>query len=171
MKLLAPLALALIGLGGGLAAGHFLKEPAEPEAAAPEDGAAAESAPVATPPARFDGPPPPFDPEARREYARLNRQFVVPLVSDRAVGALMVLTLSVEVDEGLGGAVLSREPKLRDLFLRVMFRHAQSGGFDGEFTSGRAMADLKGALLEAAQSVLGPGAHDVLVTDLVRQDL
>lgn len=169
MKLLAPLALALVGLGGGLAAGHFLKEPAVPEASASE--AEAEAAPAVTPLAALDGPPPPFDPEARREYARLNRQFVVPLVSDRAVGALMVLTLSIEVDEGLGGTVLSREPKLRDLFLRAMFRHAQSGGFDGEFTSGRAMADLRGALLEAAQSVLGPGAHDVLVTDLVRQDL
>ena len=39
------------------------------------------------------------------------------------------------------------KPRLRDSFLKVMFRHANSGGFDGSFTSGRKMDDLKSALL------------------------
>ncbi len=33
------------------------------------------------------------------------------------------------------------------------------------------MRDLRGALLEQAESILGPIVHDVLVTDIVRQDL
>lgn len=168
MKLLVPLALGLAGLGGGLAAGHFLRPPS------PEAAAAQTAAPPADPAAEaaaLAGAPPPFDPAAKRDYVKLDRQFVVPVVSDRTVGALMILTLSVEVEEGLGAEVIGREPKLRDMFLRVMFRHAQSGGFDGAFTAGPAMRDLRGALVEAARSVIGPGVHDVLVTDILRQDL
>lgn len=168
MKLLIPLALTLAGLGGGLAAGHFLRPPAPATEAGPEM-AVAPPAPPARAPLTEDLPA--YDPALKLEYAQLDRQFVVPLVGRNAVGALMILSLSLEVEAGLGDDVYRREPKLRDLFLQVMFRHAQSGAFDGPFTSGPAMHDLRGSLLEAAQSVLGPMVRTVLVTDIVRQDL
>ena len=60
---------------------------------------------------------------------------------------------------------------LRDMFLQVMFNHANSGGFDGAFTSGEKMNDLRGSLFQAAVKVLGPIATDVLVIDIVRQDV
>lgn len=180
MKLLIPLALALAGLAGGLAAGHMLKPPppAEETAAAlggqPAGGAegpAAETAGAggeATDPAQAKAPDKPMQ---KRDYVELDRQFVVPLVEAQRISGLMIVTLSLEMEEGLGTEVHSREPKLRDRFLRVLFRHAQSGGFDGVFTAGPRMRDLRGALLEAAQGVLGPVVHDVLVTDILRQDM
>jgi len=118
-----------------------------------------------------DGPPPPYDPDLQREYAKLDRQFVAPIVEHEQVAALLILTLSIEVDAGQTAVVFEREPKLRDRFLKVLFRHAQSGAFNGAFTAAPVMEDLRGSLLEAAQSVLGPMAHDVLVTDIIRQDL
>lgn len=185
MKMLIPLILALVGLGGGLFAGQMMRPPPPQEEAAAGDpaGAADESHAEgshdagggdhgdAVAKAHPDGPPPPYDPDLKREYARLDRQFVAPIVEHEEVTSLLILTLSVEVDAGQTTLVYEREPKLRDRFLQVLFRHAQSGAFNGAFTAAPVMADLRGALLEAAQSVLGPVAHDVLVTDIIRQDL
>lgn len=176
MKKLFPVILALIGLGGGLFAGQMLRSPPPEEAGAEQ--ASAEAAPAeaeetvpAAAGAHADGPPPPYDPELKREYAKLDRQFVAPIVEHEEVSALLILTLSIEVDAGQTTVVFEREPKLRDRFLKVLFRHAQSGAFNGAFTAAPVMDDLRGSLLEAAQSVLGPMAHDVLVTDIIRQDL
>jgi len=52
-----------------------------------------------------------------------------------------------------------------------MFLHANSGGFDGQFTSSEAMKDLRGSLLEAARKVIGDDIYSVLVTDILRQDI
>lgn len=184
MKLLLPVLLALVGLSGGLGAGHFLKPAAEPEAAAVDAGvvAATVAAPTPTPtpvPAPAPAPAetlpgasmPPYDPTVQRDYVKIDQQFLVPIVEAEVVAAMMILSLSLELEPGLRDAVPPREPKLRDRFLQVMFRHAQGGGFSGVFTAGAPMRDLRGSLLEAARSVLGPGVHDVLVTDLLRQDL
>ena len=52
-----------------------------------------------------------------------------------------------------------------------MFRHANSGGFDGSFTAGTKMEDLKSALLAAAQEILPETPVDeVLITEIARQD-
>lgn len=177
MKLLLPVLLALLGLAGGVAAGHFLRpdpapEPAPAAATGADAASAAAGAPASIPPAdRLPGErPPPYDPTVERDYVRIDRQFLVPIVEREIVAAMMILSLSLEVEPGVGEAVLAHEPKLRDRFLQVMFRHAQAGGFTGVFTAGAPMRDLRGSLLEAARSVLGRGVHDVLVTDIMRQD-
>jgi hypothetical protein len=53
-----------------------------------------------------------------------------------------------------------------------MFRHANSGGFDGSFTAGQKMQDLKSALLVAAREIMPETpVTEVLITDIVRQDV
>ena len=160
-KLLIPVVLALVGLAGGLFAGHSMKpapEPEESEAA----GAAAEKAPEPEP-----------APEAQGEYVKLDRQFIVPVIADEKVSALMVLQMAVEMAPGAGGSapVFDQEPKLRDEFLRVLFLHAQSGGFNGAFTEPRVMDDLRASLTSTARRVVGPGVRAVLITSIVRQDI
>ncbi|MEO1919347.1 MAG: hypothetical protein ABGW81_06545 [Paracoccaceae bacterium] len=49
--------------------------------------------------------------------------------------------------------------------------HANSGGFEGQFTGGVAMQDLRGSLTEKAREVIGQGVYGVLVTDILRQDI
>ena len=52
-----------------------------------------------------------------------------------------------------------------------MFRHANSGGFDGSFTAGQKMEDLKSALLAAARrSLHETPVGEVLITEIARQD-
>ncbi len=176
MKLLLPLLIALLGLAGGLSAGHYLRPGAAPsggpaQATSPEAPAPTDATSAPRPDSLPGAAPPRYDPDERRDYVAIDRQFLVPLVEDGEVAAMMILSLTLEMESGARDAVFEREPKLRDRFLDVMFRYAQSGTFASVFTAGPAMRDLRGALLEAARGVLGPAVHDVLVTDLLRQDL
>lgn len=170
---LIPVILALVGLGGGVGAGLFLRpapaaeehaaEGAEPakageHAAAPVEGEDAS--------AGHEGEPDAGGPE----YVKMNNQFVVPVVKDGLVAAMVVLSISIEVEPGNTEAVYQREPKLRDVFLQVLFDHANTGGFSGSFTDGANLIVLRTSLKEAAVLVMGTAVRDVLITDIARQD-
>ncbi|MSU91803.1 flagellar basal body-associated protein FliL [Rhodobacteraceae bacterium 2CG4] len=165
MAKLLPIALVALGLGAGAAAGLVLK-PGKPVC----DPEAPEKTPEACAAAEAPAAKETYE-DGKTEFAELKRQFVVPIVRDEKVEALVVASLSVEIAEGGAEHVYSREPKLRDAFLNVLFVHAHSGGFDGAFTSRAAMADLKARLVEVARPVVGEGLRDVLITEIVRQDL
>lgn len=161
MKKLFPMVLALIGLGIGLGAGLFLRPAQEAaDATAPADPHAPEEADAETA----------ADPESLPEYVKLNNQFVVPVLKDGRVTAMVILALSLEVKHGATEQVYAREPKVRDALLQVMFDHANVGGFEGAFTDGANLVFLRSALLEAAQSTLGESVTDVLISDIARQD-
>lgn len=104
-------------------------------------------------------------------YVKLNNQFVVPVVFHGNVKSLVVLSLTLEVSASSQDQIYQHEPKLRDAFLQVLFEHANSGGFDGAFTSGRNMSLLRDALLEVATKTFGNRIRDILIVDLVRQDV
>lgn len=108
--------------------------------------------------------------EVEPNYVRMKNQFVVPVVKEERVAAMVVLGLSLETELGTEDTIYTREPKVRDAFLRVLFDHAHIGGFDGTFTESERLSVLRVALLEAAQSVLGPQISDILITDIARQE-
>ncbi|MEL6958410.1 MAG: flagellar basal body-associated FliL family protein [Pseudomonadota bacterium] len=166
-KLLVPLILMILGVGGGVGAGIVLLKPQEDDMIAENpcgdmqdheqvQQAAAAPAPVAL---------------SDREYARMNNQFVVPVVTDGVVTALVVMSLSIEVEAGGQEAVFSHEPRLRDAFLQVMFDHANIGGFSGAFTSTSNMRQLREGLQRAADEVMMGHITDVLIVEIVRQDV
>lgn len=167
---LIPVILALVGLGGGVGAGLFLRpapaaedhatESADP-AKAGDHGMAADGEAV-----DHEGEPE----EGAPEYVKMNNQFVVPVVEDGRVAAMVVLSVSIEVEAGNTEAVYQREPKLRDVFLQVLFDHANTGGFSGSFTDGANLIVLRTSLKEAAVLVMGSAVRDVLITDIARQD-
>lgn len=160
MRKLIPLLLALLGLGGGIGAGLFLRPEPHAEELAGEDAATDHAE------GTEEGEPE----EGAPEYVKMNNQFVVPVMQEGRVSAMVVLSLSIEVDPGNTEAVYQREPKLRDLFLQVLFDHANIGGFNGSFTDGSNLIVLRTSLKEAAAMALGPVVHDVLITDIARQD-
>jgi flagellar FliL protein len=149
IKKLIPVILALLGLGIGIGAGIFLR-PAPPEEPVVEEV--------------------PIDPALLPEYAKLSNQFVVPVMVEGKVAAMVILSLSLEVKNGTTSEVYAAEPKLRDVFLQVLFDHANSGGFTGAYTDGANLLLLRKALLEAAKGVLKENVSDVLIIDIVRQD-
>jgi hypothetical protein len=178
MKLLVPLLIALLGLGAGIGAGLMLKPEPEEEATThvaepvcPEDDpqpcevvqAAEKSAPVAHAPKK---------PEGELAYVPIEKPFVVPVFKGEKVVSMVVVSLSVEIGAESAPVVETVLPRMRDSFLKVMFRHANSGGFDGSFTSGQRMEDLKSALALAAREIL-PEAPlgEILITEIARQDV
>ena len=169
LRKLLPLLLALVGLGGGVGAGLVLRpapghatEGAAPVATGEHGDATTETAAASG----HDGEPEAGEPE----YVKLNNQFIVPVVEEGRVAAMVVLSLSLEVGAGNTEAVYQREPKLRDVFLQVLFDHANTGGFSGSFTDGSNLVVLRTSLKEAAAMVLGTAVNDVLITDIARQD-
>jgi len=173
MRILLPVILLLVGLGGGVAAGKMLAGGGG-DAAAQEEGDAAygddEGAEEEDGTGDSDSYGDASDSSGAFEYVRLNNQFIVPVIRHGSVRSLVVLSLTVEVRTGENAIVYEREPRLRDAFLRVMFSHANVGGFDGSFTTVEAMAPLRSGLQEAARQILGEIVNDVLIVDIVRQD-
>lgn len=151
-----PVLLALLGLGIGAGAGIFLR-PAPQEPMAQDESEAHE-------------PDDPAEPETPPEYVKLNNQFVVPVMDGGKVISLVILSLSLEIEPGTSQEIYAREPKLRDLFLQVLFDHANAGGFQGSFTDGSNLVLLRKALFEAASGLMGKTVKDILISDIARQD-
>lgn len=172
LRKVLPLLLALVGLGGGIAAGLALRPVPETKDHAGESsgptpaGEHGDTVAESTETSGHDGEPE----EGAPEYVKMNNQFVVPVVEKGRVAAMVVLSLSLDVAPGSTEAVYQREPKLRDVFLQVLFDHANTGGFAGSFTDGSNLIVLRTSLKEAAVLVLGSVVNDVLITDIARQD-
>lgn len=187
-KLLLPLILMIIGTGGGVAAALFLFPPAhvgdahstEVAVAGPcgevpmvaQTGSEPGHETVAEMAAMAEPSEEGHEGEAAvYEYAKLNNQFVVPVVVGQEIAAMVVLSLSIEVAAGQKDRVFEVEPKLRDVFLQVLFDHANTGGFDGNFTETTTMRSLRAALQRAAEAAVPGLSHDVLIIEIVRQDI
>jgi flagellar protein FliL len=157
IRKIIPILLVLVGLGAGIGAGLFLR-PAPAEHATEEaDGEHKAENPEA-------------EPEVPPEYVKLNNQFVVPVMLEGRVISMVILSLSLEVEPGTSQEIYAREPKLRDVFLQVLFEHANSGGFQGSFTDGSNLVLLRKTLFEAATKIMGEAVKDVLISDIARQD-
>lgn len=156
MAKLFPIILLILGIAIGGGAGIFLK----PEEPVCEGEDCEETAHVEE-----------ELPEEEPSYLAMKNQFVVPVIEDELVKSLVVLSISLETGPDSTEHVFSKEPKLRDTFLQVLFDHAHVGGFDGAFTESGRLSILRVALLEAAQSVVGKRVSDILITDIVRQEM
>lgn len=159
--LLIPLLMAAAGTAGGYGAGYMLGPKADPYGDDTSHSETGEAGGHST----ADGP------EDEVEFARLNNQFIVPVVEDEELVSLVVLSLTLEVAAGGTETVFQQEPRLRDRFLSALFDHANVGGFDVGFTQTGTLAILRRSLREVAVEVLGDTVYDVLIVDIVRQEV
>ncbi len=162
MGKLIPIILMIIGgaIGGGV--GFVMKPPSETTCEDTADKAdCEEKAPAEEM----------VEDEADKYYLAMKNQFVIPVIREELVRSLVVLSLSLETSPDHSETLFSREPKIRDVLLQVLFDHSHIGGFDGAFTESSRLSVLKVALLEATQSVVGPIVTDVVITDIVRQEI
>lgn len=180
-----PFVIALIALLAGAVGGELLRGPAAASAgsappAAGEMPAPADAGPVSPQGDGAAAPPPAA--QAHGEAAggggststqhssfRFPQQFFVPLVRGGNVTAMMVLTLSVEMPTDAQEAVFAKENQMRDAILRQLLIHANTGGFDGNFTAEAHLALLRRQLLASVQRI-APEVDAVLVGDIVRQE-
>lgn len=142
----------------GIALGDWLH--VQRTAAAVPDAAAADSAVAQSSPAAV-GP---------LTSIALPNQFFVPIVRNGNLRSTMILGLGMEVREDRVQAVHAQEFRLRDALLRALMVHANTGGFDGNFTSEPHLRLLGEVLLVAAQKVAGSDVQAILIGDIARQD-
>lgn len=163
LKKLLPLISLVLGLAGGGAAAIFLA----PQAADPLVSESTETAEAHTEEPSDDG----HETEAgNTEIVKLPNQFVVPVILNNRVRAMVILAVALEVEAGLGDQVRTLEPKLRDTFLAELFNLAALDGFKDELISRKTLDLVKRALTERSKEVLGLEHVTVLITDMARQD-
>ncbi|TJZ87938.1 MULTISPECIES: hypothetical protein [Paracoccus] len=165
IRKIIPLALPVLALVGGAVAGDMLRAPA-PDAAASEH--------AGTPEAAGDGhgaAPGGHDaaPAGEAAWFQFPTQFFVPLVRQGDLQDVMILTLTMQTDSTSLGALAKKEHSLRDAMLRALMIHANTGGFDGNFTADRNLATLREGLLRAARAATDLPVSAVLIEDIVRQ--
>ena len=135
MGKILPLLLAFLGVAVGIGAGYFLRpDPVlEVEVTSPcgDVGADSESADHSV-----EEPEP-----STLEYVKLNNQFVIPVVEEARVAALVVVSLTVEVTQG----------RKEEVYFN--------------------MSILRKALMETAKDTTGDLVSDVLIMDIARQDV
>ena len=95
--------------------------------------------------------------------------FLVPVLHDGRLDSTMILSLSLKMPGTARETVHAHEIKLRDALLRQLLIHANTGGFDGNFTSEAHLRKLRADLTAVAQGVI-PGITAVLIGDIGRQE-
>lgn len=167
LQKLLPLLMGIAGTGAGVAAGVVMAPAEKVEVAKPEKKEKTEEK------AEYDSHDKGHGTEeaSGHEYVKLTNQFVVPIVQNERVISMVVLSLSLEAVAGQQQKIYSMEPKLRDGFLRVLFDHANMGGFGGTFTDAAMLDVLRNSLRDVARRDLGDMVRNVLIVDIARQDV
>ena len=168
MNILLPVLFLCVGLGAGIGAGVTLPATSGPSEAAKHAKGAAKPTEISSNTSDMVGE---NYKNSDYEYIRLPKQFVVPVVDEDRIAALVTMSLSLEASVGTTEVFYAIEPKLRDGFLQVMFDHANTGGFDGAFTESDNLDVLRKALLEEARKSMGRGVSRVLIMSVSRQDV
>ena len=163
LKKIMPVMALLVGLAGGATAALVLA-PAEDETAERDETGGSEDLSKA-PEATGDREKP-----DDTEIVKLPSQFVVPVILDNRVRAMVILSVALEVELGQGDTVRALEPKLRDEFLSELFNLAALDGFRDEMISRKTLELVKHALTARSVDVLGQEHVTVLITDMARQD-
>lgn len=173
--LLIILFSALVGVGLGIQLRSGAPEPGMGHAASPAAGPETEDT-------RDSGAPGGHETAAdpgtgghtgeERNYVKINRQLIVPVVHERETRAVMLFELALDVPSSMTEAAYSAEPRLRDAFMRELFEMSFTGAFLTTYTDDRVVVELRERLRNAARDILGPGnVSEVLILDIIRQEM
>ncbi|WP_425079380.1 flagellar basal body-associated protein FliL [Ruegeria denitrificans] len=163
---LIPVIFLIVGLGAGIGAGLAFAPAKKPETAVAEEQAVKEDKATG----KKSGKSKEKGEAKSFEYLKMTKQFVVPVVKDDQIEAMVTLSLSLEANPAITETYYAIEPKLRDGFLQVLFDHANTGGFDGAFTESGNLDVLRKSLLEVARKEFGDDVSKVLILSVNRQD-
>ncbi|MFD1882569.1 hypothetical protein [Paracoccus pacificus] len=194
LKKLLIVLIPLVGLLGGAAIGMVLRPVPDPALIGAEGAAQTEHAETGTMAPPRDGaeksgaegaPPAPdvaagaggeADVKAEKPanyddlaWFRFPTQFFVPVVRDGTLGFVMVMTLTLEIPKTAQERVNAQEFRLRDALLRSLLIEANTGAFEGNFTTDAQMNRLRGNLLKSARKTAGDDIRNILIEDIARQ--
>ncbi|SHM54446.1 hypothetical protein SAMN05444389_11310 [Paracoccus solventivorans] len=184
LRKLLPVLLSVLALVAGAVGGDLLRGTTaagiaapDPQAALPADelpGVEPIAADNAIPPPPAAAPPRPAEPgkadaAAATAWFKFPQQFFVPVMHGGHLDSTMILSLSVEMPETASEEVYAHEIKLRDALLRQLLIHANTGGFDGNFTTEAHLRKLRAELTATARTIV-PRIGEILIGDIARQE-
>lgn len=192
MKKILTFLVPIIALVGGVAGGQILRpsasagDAAQVPAAETHDGATETSPDLAavdhppqeehaaasshdSPPAEHGGSSGHGEVAEGPAWFTFPSQFFVPLMRNGDMGAMMIVTLTIETEAAQLDSIRQQEHRLRDALLRQLMIQANIGGFDGNFTTEPVQKVLREELLKAARSATDLPIDAVLVEDIARQ--
>lgn len=173
MKKILSLLLPILALAGGIVAGEFIRpaDTAEAAALAGEPSSDPEGAPAVAAPLQAAATGDGHGVAAAspgEAWFTFPSQFFVPMMRNGDMGAIMILTLSIETATDTLEPMKQQEHRLRDALLRQLLIHANTGGFDGNFTSDGSMRALRDGLSAAARQATTLPVRQVLIEDIAR---
>ncbi len=189
VKKILMLLLPLLGFVGGAVGGDLLHAPKSDEKSVAADGEAAAHGEAGAEQEASAA----HDAEAGAEHAatdesggghgegeggeggeldwfKFPNQFFVPIIRNGTPTAVMVLTLSIEMPAASRPKIEAQEARLRDALLGALLIEANTGGFDGNFTSETSLRRLRESLLAAGRRAGGADVQRILIEDIGRQE-
>lgn len=165
------IAVPLLAFLGGAAAGDMLGKPSAPaQAEAPSEGHDASATETHAAPTGHAAAAGGHGEATQTGFFKFPSQFFVPLIRNGRTDSVMILTVTLDTAPGSLGRVEAQEHRLRDSLLRSLMIHANTGGFDGNFTADTNLDRLRSALLKSARDVAGADVAAVLIEDIARKE-
>lgn len=188
-KLLTPLIL-IIAIFAGSAGANFLKSPSSDSASAEaydEEGGKSEK----------DG----YDDKAKKDgdgkkekksekkkdsksakggdsygesaisYYKFSREFIIPLMREEQVEALIIMNLNLEIESSVSGMLFTKEPKLRDNIMSTLIELSNDGVTLDNFSRVESYETIRSMILQNLNSEIGPGILNVLILDMAKQEV
>lgn len=156
MKKILALILPLLAFLGGAAGGAVMHQRNTPAVEEAEQNASTEHKEASA----EDG---------EKAWFSFPNQFFVPLMRNSDISGTMIVALTIEMSKADEEAIHAQQHRLRDALLRAMMIHANTGGFDGNFTADPQMNRLKAELVKVAKDISENKVTDVLIEDIARQ--
>lgn len=103
-------------------------------------------------------------------YLKFKRQFVVPVMKEGKIDALIIMNLNYELNSDAPENVYTYEPKLRDAIMRELLGLSRDGVFGEGLTSADSYEKIRNRLLGAGQAIIPEGIRGVLILDIARQE-
>ncbi len=104
------------------------------------------------------------------EFLKFKRQFVVPVIGEDRVNALVLLNIGISLSGDVKEELFQLEPKFRDAFMRELLSMSNAGYFNDGLTDPQTYEVLRETLLRAAKDIENVGVRDILILDFARQD-
>lgn len=167
MKKLLLILLPVLAFVGGAISGDILGEP-KPADETRTQGTATEQADAASQTGKGESSSTTKDDTLG--WFRFPTQIFVPVLRNGSPTAVMILSLGIETPASAQAEIEAQELRLRDSLLNALMIEANTGAFDGNFTSEVTLQKLRTSLLAAAQKTAGPNVRRILIEDIGRQE-
>jgi flagellar protein FliL len=103
-------------------------------------------------------------------FYKFSREFVVPIIRDSRVDALVILNISLEVEGDTAQKLFTLDPKLRDNIMSTLIVLSNEPGLFDNMTQVENYERIRSQVLENLRNVIPEGINNVLILDFAKQD-